>query len=313
MARLHPPAMVEEVLSHLGCRERPDGTFVDCTTGTGGHSLAILEAAPQARLICLDRDARSLEVAKERLYAYRHRVQFRQGDYRQLPEHLENLGITEVDGCLIDAGMSLWQVDDPERGFSFRVAGPLDMRYDQSQPLTAADLVNRLSQVELADLIRHFTDERWARKIAAAIVAQRPITDTVTLAHIVAAAVPAPRRPQKRHPATKTFAALRAAVNEELDALRNGVLVAAKVLAVGGRLVVLTYSSHEDRTVKQTFRTLADFGGLKPRPEVPSHDSVPPLALFRILTKKPLVPSASEARQNPRARSAKLRALERLR
>lgn len=313
MARLHPPAMVEEVLTHLGCRERPNGTFVDCTTGTGGHSLAILEAAPQGQLICLDRDARSLEVAKERLKDHSHRVQFIQGDYRQLDQHLENLGITEVDGCLIDAGMSLWQVDDPERGFSFRAAGPLDMRYDQSQSLTAADLVNRLSQVELADLIRHFADERWARKIAAAIVARRPITDTTTLARIVAASIPANRRPQKIHPATKTFAALRAAVNEEIDALRVGVLVAAGVLTVGGRLVVLTYSSHEDRTVKQTFRTLADSRGGKPRPGVPSHPSVPPLALFKVLTRKPIVPSVREARQNPRARSAKLRALERTR
>ncbi len=304
--------MVEEVLTCLGCRERPDGTFVDCTTGTGGHSLAILEAAPQARLICLDRDARSLEVAKERLQDHRHRVRFAQGDYRQLDQHLENLGITEVDGCLIDAGMSLWQVDDPERGFSFRVAGPLDMRYDQSQSLTAASLVNQLSPVELADLIRHFADERWARKITAAIVARRPITDTATLASIVAASIPAKRRPQKIHPATKTFAALRAAVNEELDALRVGVLVAAGVLAVGGRLVVFTYSSHEDRTVKQTLRTLADSSDCKPRPEVPSHNSVPPLTLFKVLTKKPLVPSADEARQNPRARSAKLRALERI-
>jgi 16S rRNA (cytosine1402-N4)-methyltransferase len=303
--------MVEEVVTYLGCRERSAGTFVDCTTGTGGHSLAILQAAAQGRLICLDRDTRSLAVAKERLKEYGDRIYFVQGDYRQLDQHLEKLGITEVDGCLMDAGMSLWQVDDPERGFSFRAAGPLDMRYDQSQSLTAAELVNRLSQVELADLIRQFADERWARRIAAAIVAQRPITDTAHLASIVAAAIPAKARPRNRHPATKTFAALRAAVNAELDALQNGVFVAARRLAVGGRLVVLTYSSNEDKVIKNTFRSLADPGGLKPRPGESLNASVPPLAHFKVLTKKPLAPSADEARQNPRARSAKLRALER--
>jgi 16S rRNA (cytosine1402-N4)-methyltransferase len=302
--------MVEEVLKYLGCRERPDGIYVDCTTGTGGHSLAILEAAPQGRLICIDRDAHSLEVAKERLKQYRDRTQLLHGDYRQISEHLENLGTASVNGCLIDAGMSLYQVDSPDRGFSFRAASPLDMRYDQNQPLTASDLVNQLSQVELAELIRQF-DEGWARRIASAIVTQRPITNTAQLAAIVAAAIPAKERRRKTHPATKTFAALRAAVNTEIGALQNGIINAANVLTIGGRLVVLGYSSLDDRIVKTAFRSLAARREWKPRPVGESQPSVPTLALFKVLTKKPLAPSTAEVRENPRARSAKLRALER--
>jgi 16S rRNA (cytosine1402-N4)-methyltransferase len=251
-----------------------DAVYLDATLGTAGHTLAILEADPDCRVIALDRDEDSMQIARQRLEAAQvaHRVTLVHGDFRHASEllrpFLENQKVAtdgrpirHISGALIDAGMSLYQVTWAERGLSFRADAPLDMRYDRAQEVSAYDLVNRLSALELEDLLFKFSDERWARRIAANIVEQRrhqPIRTTAELASLVEAAIPAAVRHQSRvHPATKTFAALRLAVNDEFWALDQGVWSISSVLANAARLVVLTYSSNEDRTVKRTFRRLA--------------------------------------------------------
>jgi len=253
---------------------KPDAVFVDGTLGTAGHTLAMLRAHPTCRVVAFDRDAESMEFARRRLAAENvaERVTMVQGDFRHaaslLQPYFENrkVGadgrpITRIDGALIDAGMSLYQVTWPERGLSFRGDAPLDMRYDRTQEISAFDLVNRLSTSDLEDLLFKFTDERWARRIAANITAQRhssPIRTTGELVSLIEAAIPIGVRRQSRvHPATKTFAALRLAVNDELWALDQGARALSSVLATTARLVILTYSSNEDRTVKRTFRRLA--------------------------------------------------------
>ena len=259
-------------------KPKPDAIFLDCTLGTGGHTLAMLQAHPTCRVIAFDRDADSMRFAKQRLTeaGVADRVTLVQGDFRRAPELLqpffENQKIAgeiagwtgaqgRIDGALIDAGMSLYQVTWAERGLSFRADAPLDMRYDRTQEISAYDLVNRLSASELEDLFFKFTDERWARRIVAIIVARRnrsPITTTLELASLVEAAIPAAVRHQTRvHPATKTFAALRLAVNDEFWALEEGAWAVSSVLADSARLVVLTYSSAEDRVMKHSFRRLA--------------------------------------------------------
>lgn len=275
--------MVAEVLEFLACKTladensrnyKPDAVFLDGTLGTGGHTLAILKAHPTCRVVAFDRDAESQQVALERLEreGVRERVTTVLGDFRHAPELLQPFfdnskvasdgrPITRIDGALVDAGMSLYQVTWSERGLSFRGDGPLDMRYNRREGASAFDLVNRLTQNELEDLLFHLADERWARRIATFIAEYRRnqvITTTSELAKIVESAIPAGVRHQSRvHPATKTFAALRLAVNDEFWALDQGSYALSSVLSPSARLVVLTYSSNEDRTVKRTFRRLA--------------------------------------------------------
>ena len=276
--------MVNEVLAFLRCPilgdkssedYEPNAVFIDATLGTAGHTLAMLEAHPTCRVVAFDRDADSMEVAKGRLEeaGVASRVTLVQGDFRFAPQLLQpffdnqKVGtdgrpIQQINGALIDAGMSLFQVTSPERGLSFRADGPLDMRYNRATGPSAFDLVNQLSQNELEDLFFKFADERWARRIAQFITAHRrtnPITTTGQLASIVESAIPAGVRHQSRvHPATKTFAALRLAVNDEFWALDHGAWALSSLLAPAARLVVLTYSSNEDRTIKRTFRRLAE-------------------------------------------------------
>lgn len=366
--------MVEEVLACLRCRdlaaENPEAVFLDCTLGTGGHTLAFLQAHPTCRVVAFDRDADSMQLAKKRLddEGVGHRVTYVQGDFRHaatlLQPFFENqmVGadgrpITHIDGALIDAGMSLMQVTWPERGLSFRSDGefadaPLDMRYDRAQEISAADLVNRLSTSDLEDLFFKFADERWARRIAATIDNYRRshvIRTTGELTSLIEAAIPvAVRRQSRVHPATQSFAALRLAVNDELWALDHGSWALSQVLAEAARLVVLTYSSHEDRTVKRTFRRLAGQpvspNGNEPRRKrkpalSPGRDSRtmrPPLTFsldlpsdedaaipswaegfgtqwnMKIVTNKPLQPTEEEVENNPLARSCKLRAVEKV-
>ena len=286
--------MVEEVLEFLRCRNladessnlyNPDAVFIDGTLGTAGHTIEILKAHPTCRVIGFDRDADSQKIALQRIRqaGFEGRVTPIIGDFRRAPELLQpffdNLKvgadgrpISRIDGALVDAGMSLYQVSWAQRGLSFGKDGPLDMRYDRTQGPTAADLVNRLPQNELEDLLFQLADERWARRIAAFIVAQRqtPITTTSQLARIVESAIPAGVRHQSKvHPSTKTFAALRLAVNDEFWALDDGSIALSRVLSPNARLVVLTYSSNEDRTVKRTFRRLAG------RAQENASDSVP--------------------------------------
>jgi 16S rRNA (cytosine1402-N4)-methyltransferase len=311
--RLHKPVMVNEVIKYLNCAEKPDGIFVDMTVGTGGHAEAILSATSKAILIGIDRDEASLEVASERLARFSDRVVLIHGDMRDTVRLLKWIGVEEVDGCLIDPGMSLWQVDQ-ERGFSFRIPAELDMRYDTSQKLTAKDIVNKVSYEELVNMLVMAGERRKkAKDIAQAIVtarAQNPIETTEQLAAIVAEAVK-PKGWQRIHPATRTFMALRIAVNEETDALEQGIRAALHVLRVGGRIVVLTYQSIEDSIVKNLFKAYSQHTPttlLSPLPE--GEDTQPRL---RVLTPKPVRPSPSEIRSNKSARGCKLRAAEKVR
>jgi 16S rRNA (cytosine1402-N4)-methyltransferase len=291
----HVPVMTAEVL-HLLRPER-GGLFVDCTVGLGGHARALLEAGA-TRIIGLDRDRTALALARETLAPWADQVDLVHADYRALDEVLDARAIAQIDGALADLGVSSMQFDAPGRGFSFQRDEPLDMRMDQSAGDTAADLIARAQERELADAIYAYGEERFSRRIARAIVEARgesPVTTTARLASIVRRAIPR-RGPTRIDPATRTFQALRIWVNRELDGLDRFLESAARRLRAAARLVVITFHSLEDRIVKHTFRALEK-----------SAD-----AAVRVLTKKPIVPLDAEVQQNPRARSAKLRAAERV-
>jgi len=305
----HRPVLPREVLDALGCR--PGGSWVDGTVGAGGHSEAILGAtSPDGRLFGLDRDAEVLEQARARLLPYGNRVALRHADHRDLPAILDELGLGPVDGILLDLGVSSIQVDDPDRGFSFLRDGPLDMRMDRSAPTTAADLVNTLPEGDLARLIARFGEEPQARRVARAIVRERdkaPFTGTARLAGTIAAALPGP--PGRTHVATRTFQALRIAVNDEIVYLEALVEDCVARLATGGRMAVISFHSLEDRAVKQTFRALAH-RCICPR-DLPVCGCGRPDRV-RLVTSGAVRPSPEEIRDNPRSRSARLRAVERL-
>ena len=288
----HTPVMLEEVLEWL--RIRPEGIYIDATLGAGGHSEAIAERLSlQGRLISLDRDAQALEIARERLKKFGSRVSCVLSPFSRIAEAAHELGIPKADGVLADLGVSSMQLDRPERGFSFREAGPLDMRMSDAEELTANEIVNRWPEKELADLLYRGADEHDSRRIARAIMRARPIRDTAHLATIVAGARKQWGR-QKLHPATKTFLALRIAVNRELEALGQFLFRTPATMNSGARFVLLTYHSGEDRMVKEAFKEGERQGALK------------------ILTKHVIRPSEEEERANPRSRSAKLRCAERV-
>ena len=290
----HEPVMLDEVVSLLAPAR--GGTFVDCTTGLGGHSAGLLDAGA-TRVIGLDRDEDALRVAAEHLAAYGERVELVHSDYREIGAVLQARGIAAVDGILADLGVSSMQLDQEGRGFSFRRDEPLDMRMDRSQGPTAADLIADVDETDLANVIFQYGEERHSRRVARAIVHARvrgPITTTGALADIVRRAVPT-RGYQRIDPATRTFQALRIWVNRELEGLDAFLGEAARRLLAGARFAVITFHSLEDRIVKHTFRALAAAGDA-----------------WQILTKKPVVPGDEELARNPRARSAKLRAIERL-
>jgi 16S rRNA (cytosine1402-N4)-methyltransferase len=291
----HVPVMRAEVV-HALAPER-GGLFVDCTLGLGGHAAAVLEAGA-SRLIGIDRDADALAIARERLAPWIERVELVHADYRGIGDVLAARGISGVDGIVADLGVSSLQLDGEGRGFSFQRDEPLDMRMDRSTGPTAADLVADLREEDLANLIFRFGEERYSRRIARAIVEARrtgPISTTAQLAGIVRRAVPR-KGYSPIHPATRTFQALRIGVNEELEGLDVFIDQACRHLAPGGRLVVLAFHSLEDRVVKHTLRRLA-------ADEAES---------FRLLARKAAQPAGEEVATNPRARSAKLRAIERM-
>ncbi len=306
----HIPVMPKEVLDLLQCK--PGGIYVDATVGLGGHSQSILEKIlPGGTLIGIDRDKESLEKASTRLKSFSGSCRLLHDNYKNLPLILNNLAVKPVDGILIDLGVSSYQLLSPERGFSFQSDDPLDMRMDRTQQWTAADLVNNMSEGELADVIYQFGEERLSRRIAAAIVRERaraPITRCSQLAEIISRTIKG-RSNQGIHPATRTFQALRIAVNEELEGLEGFLSEAFSFLKPGGRMVVIAFHSLEDRIVKRTFRRLAGQCVCEAPPEL---CQCPRQVLASILTPRPMTPGPEELAVNPRARSARLRSVERI-
>jgi len=268
---------------------RPDGIYVDATTGLGGHTGLIARQLVSGLVIANDRDAQSIEMARRNTADWADRIRFHHGPFSSLEEAVAEAGYEKVDGLLADLGVSRYQLTTPERGFSFMADGPLDMRMDTSVGSTAADLVNFTDEKTLADLIFQFGEERRARKVARAIVRARPIRSTAHLADVVLRAVP---RTGRLHPATRTFMALRMAVNDEPGELDRLLHIGPELLKPGGRMVVISFMSLDDRKVKERFRELGREGRAT------------------ILTRRPLEPGEQELQQNPASRSAKLRALE---
>ncbi|MBI3912128.1 MAG: 16S rRNA (cytosine(1402)-N(4))-methyltransferase RsmH [Armatimonadetes bacterium] len=313
----HVPVMLAETLAWLA--PAPGKVIVDATVGAGGHAAALLSAVgPTGRVVGIDRDPEALSLAEARLRAVcderrwpsPYPFALARGDFRHLRAVLAQLGVERAAGVLFDLGASSMQLDRVERGFTFRADAPLDMRMDPDEPTTAAHLVNTLPEAELAALLRDYGEERHARAIARAIVARRPLRTTRQLMEICARVYPPrERREEKIHPATRAFQALRIAVNRELEALPPALADAVDLLATGGRVVVLAYHSLEDRIVKREFQYLA--GRCRCPKELPACicGARPRL---RILTPKPVLPAPEEVRANPRARSARLRAAEKL-
>ena len=283
---------MEEVLEFL--KVRPDGFYIDVTVGGGGHAEAILERFTIGRLLGIDRDPRALAAARERLARFGERVTLVHGNFAEIGALHAASGLPPADGLLADLGLSSLQLADADRGFSFSVEGPLDMRMDPATGTTAADLVNTLSERELADLIFKFGEERQSRRIARALMRSRPIRTSTELAQVVTRAIPSRPGPHQIHPATRTFMALRLAVNGELDNLDRFLDRGLAVLAAGSRMVVISFHSLEDRRVKQAFAAWRHEGRA------------------RVLTRKVVRAGEEELRRNPRARSAKLRAAERI-
>ena len=272
---------------------RPEGTYLDATVGTAGHSIEIVQRLTTGRLVGLDRDPQALEIARERLRAYEGRVSLVHAEFSKIGEVAASLNLPPLDGVIADLGISSLELDSPERGFSFRWAAPLNMRMNPDDALTADEIVNYWPEKELADLLYEKAEERDSRRIARAIVRARPIRDTEHLASIVAGGRKARGR-QRLQPATKTFLALRIAVNRESEELGQFLSRTPATLNSGGRWIVLSYHSLEDRLVKHAFQDLAREGN------------------FQILTKKVIQPGDEEIRNNPRSRSAKMRVAEKL-
>jgi 16S rRNA (cytosine1402-N4)-methyltransferase len=294
----HLPVMPAEVLSWL--RPHSGGFYVDCTVGYCGHAKEILQdSQPHGIVLGIDRDAQAISSGRQQLQTFGDRAILVKGHYMELKSILAERGISRVDGVLFDLGVSSPQLDEPSRGFSFRTEGPLDMRMDQGSGRTAADIVNGLDEADLADMIYRLGEERYSRRIARAIVNARrreALTSTRQLTSVIESAVPGHYRRSRIHCATRTFQALRIAVNEELEHLEASLRDAADALAPGARLCVISFHSLEDRIVKQTFKAFSSESGNE----------------LEILTKRPQVPSEAERDRNPRSRSAKLRVLQRI-
>lgn len=279
----HIPVLAQELIEGLAIV--PGGCYLDATLGGGGHSQRILDAAPETQVWGLDQDEMAIAASRQALASYGDRLHLRHTNFASFQP-----GVQRFDGILADLGVSSTQFDLPERGFSFRQDAPLDMRMDQGQPLTAADIINHWDEQALANLIFRYGEERLSRRIARRIVAVRPLSRTLELAEAIAQSVPAAYRHGRIHPATRTFQALRIAVNRELEVLETFLQQAPTWLKPNGRLAIISFHSLEDRLVKHT---------LKANPSL------------KILTKKPIIPTDAEVQVNPRARSAKLRIVER--
>jgi len=284
---MHVPVMLEESLDYLAIR--PEGTYLDATAGLGGHTRAIAERLTTGVVIANDRDAESLVTARENTAELTHRIRFQHGRFSELRTTLAAAEVAQVDGLIADLGVSRFQLTEPERGFSLMASGPLDMRMDRSRDAPASEIVNTWAEKALADLIYQFGEERRSRRISRAIVRARPIHTTERLARVIEEAVP---RTGRLHPATQTFMALRMAVNEEPEELDSLLAIAPDIVKSGGRIVVITFMSLEDRKVKQSFQAVVRSGRAS------------------MLTRHVVRPSDDEVKRNPPSRSAKLRAVE---
>ena len=312
-ADIHVPVMLERCVALLApALAAPGAVFVDATLGLGGHSEEVLRRFPGVRLVGLDRDPEALARSGERLAGYAERITLVHAVYDELPRVLAGLGLERVDGVLFDLGVSSLQLDEASRGFAYAQDAPLDMRMDQTRGVTAAEVVNTYPAADLARVLREYGEERFARRIADAVVRERtrePITRTARLAELVRAAIPAATRRTGGHPAKRTFQALRIEVNGELGALEQALPAAVGALPVGGRVVVLSYHSLEDRLVKRTLAAGATSTAPADLPVVlPEHEPQ-----LRLLTRGAEVPTDDEVAANPRAASARLRAAERIR
>lgn len=308
---LHQPVLLKETIDLLCWRE--DGVYVDCTLGAGGHSEAILKNSPHSQVIGIDQDSEAIKAASERLAPFGERVIFVWDNFKNIDEILEKIQVPQVDGILMDLGISSPQLDHKERGFSYQQDAPLDMRMNQvSGAITAQDLVNNLTEDELSQIIFRYGEERWAKRIAQFIVKEREnntLTTTGQLVDIIKAAIPKKAREGGHHPAKKTFQALRIAVNNELKIISPAMEEGAKHLAPGGRLAVISFHSLEDRIVKDTMRYLAKDCICPPEQAVCTCDKE---QIVKVVTRKPICAGDEELAANPRARSAKLRVGERV-
>lgn len=305
----HIPVLLDEVLTYLDLKQ--GGTYVDCTLGGGGHSLEIIKRIqPGGRVIGIDQDPNALEAAREQLAPFRENVTFVQSNFYRLKEIIAGLETGFVDGVLFDLGVSSYQLDEGERGFSYMNDAPLDMRMNPDDPVTAEQLVNELSEDELTKIIRDYGEERWAKRIARFITGRRKdrlIHTTGELVEIIKNAIPAGARREGPHPAKRTFQALRIAVNDELNKFAGTLRESIDILKPGGRVCVISFHSLEDRITKEVFRELAGRCVCPPEFPVCVCDK---RSLVRVLTGKPVLPGQQEIERNPRARSAKLRAVE---
>lgn len=289
---MHVPVLVREALEFLNVRS--DGIYIDATLGAGGHAAEIVRRLDRGKLLGLDRDPAALAAAREQLRGFEDKVIFMHGNFAEIDLLHRASGLPPADGVLADLGVSSMQLEDAARGFSFSQPGPLDMRMDPASERTAEEIVNRISEPELADLILRLGEERHSRRIARAIVKARPIRTTTELAQVVTRAIPSRAGLHQIHPATRTFMALRLAVNRELENLESFLSRVLGLAAEGGRVVVISFHSLEDRLVKRAFQSWQKEGRA------------------RILTRKVVRPGEEEVRENPRSRSAKLRAAEKL-
>jgi len=302
----HKPVLYQEIIHAL--QPRRGGRYVDGTLGAGGHARGILEACtPDGLLLGLDVDPQALALARETLAPYEERIHLVQASHITLSEQLKLLGWDSIDGIVLDLGASSMQFDNPERGFSFMEDGPLDMRFGVNATMSAEEIVNTFDEKELAEIIFRYGEERDSRKIAKAILANRPVHTTGELASVIEKA--SPRRGDRIHPATQTFQALRIAVNDELAAVEKTIPQVVTSLKVGGRAAIISFHSLEDRIVKEYFREQSKDNVNPPYEKI---YEVERKAVVKLINKKPILPSDEEIKNNPRARSAKLRVVEKL-
>lgn len=310
MEFIHKSVLLDECIDSLNIK--PEGIYVDGTLGGAGHSLEIVKRLDGGKLVAFDQDMDAIENAKIKLAEYMDRVILIHSNFENLGEKLDENGITGIDGLLLDLGVSSYQLDTPERGFSYMHDAPLDMRMDKSLTESAWDIINRYSEAELSDIIRNYGEENWHARIAAFIVERRrekPIETTFELVEIIKAAVPRKARDENLHPAKRTFQAIRIAVNRELDVIEKVIREATEKMNRGGVIAIITFHSLEDRIVKNVFRDLS--AGCICPPEFPVC-TCNTVAKLKLLTKKPIISSKEELEENPRARSAKLRCAVRL-